>query len=669
MHSVIVFGVTSIVFQLLFFREFLGSVTGNELTVSLLLFLWLALNGLGAIVGGKVRAGPALQKGLHGLAIALPFLILILLRATRNLVFTAGQEPDIFPFLAYAMFLLAPFCLLNGLFIPVVYGIYRRAGRPAPVYIADNIGDMAGGLLFSLFLIRMPDPFLVFLITGGLNLFSLVRLKGNRLLLLCAAALLLLSPFLDLNRRTSAFLFPGLRLEKQVNSKYGLIRLFTRGDERIIMENSDVVAYADNVVLREELTHFPLIQHENVRRVLVVSGGLSGVLEEVRKYGPDSIDYVERDPEIIRAGRAARFLPEPTADVNEILMDGREYVEHTDRRYDAILLCLPPPETLKDNRFYTAEFFGALKKRLNARGVAAFTLPGIAGYIGPETREILGTLKATLKGHFSHVMFYPGTHTIVVASDAPLARDLASLPPPPGIQTKFFNQDYLKGYLTPFRMEMVNRQPGLRINRDFRPVLFLVFQKVYLKEFGFRWALLFVPLAVLFAFFFMLRDWKPFAVFSTGLAVTAAEIFFFTAFEIYYGTLFYALSFMVTVFLAGLSLGYFAGTKTGAIGPLLNEGLIIAFILLAAGVTYTPGKYFILPLLFVLAFLAGLQFVRLLTPTQDQFSRLFGADFLGGALGALIMGTFLFPALGPLFSLLTLAGIKMVSFYVVARKS
>ena len=396
MHSVIVFGVTSIVFQLLFFREFLGSVTGNELTVSLLLFLWLVLNGLGAIIGGKIRAGPALQKGLHGLAIVLPFITLILLRATRNLVFTYGQEPDIFPFLAYAMLLLSPFCLLNGLFIPMVYGIYRRAGLPAQVYIADNIGDMAGGLLFSLFLIRIPDPFLVFLITGGLNLFSLARLKANRAVLLCAAAPLFLSPFLELNRWTSVFLFPGLRLEKQVNSKYGLIRVFTRGDERVIMENSDVVAYPDNVALREELTHFPLTQHENVRRVLVVSGGLSGILEEVRKYGPDSIDYVERDPEIIRIGRAARFLPEKTADVNEILMDGREYIEHTDRRYDCILLCLPAPETLKDNRFYTVEFFGALKKRLNARGILAFTLPGIANYIGPEMQEILGTVKATL---------------------------------------------------------------------------------------------------------------------------------------------------------------------------------------------------------------------------------------------------------------------------------
>ena len=46
-------------------------------------------------------------------------------------------------------------------------------------------------------------------------------------------------------------------------------------------------------MLNEEAVHFAMLQRPNPENVLLVSGGLSGQITELRKYGKISIDYVE----------------------------------------------------------------------------------------------------------------------------------------------------------------------------------------------------------------------------------------------------------------------------------------------------------------------------------------------------------------------------------------
>jgi len=48
--------------------------------------------------------------------------------------------------------------------------------------------------------------------------------------------------------------------------------------------------------------------------------------------------------------------------------DARRYIKTTTKKYDAILIDLPDPDTFQINRFFTEEFF-ALSKRILNKGV------------------------------------------------------------------------------------------------------------------------------------------------------------------------------------------------------------------------------------------------------------------------------------------------------------
>jgi hypothetical protein len=85
-------------------------------------------------------------------------------------------------------------------------------------------------------------------------------------------------------------------------------------------------------------------------------------------------------------------------------------------------------------------------------------------------------------------------------------------------------------------------------------------------------------------------------------------------------------------------------------------------------ITLHQARILVPILLFISAFFLGCQFAMLLKNKPGSFAGLFGADFLGGSLGALFMGTLLFPVLGPLYAVLTLAGLKIISYFIGVKK-
>ena len=76
-----------------------------------------------------------------------------------------------------------------------------------------------------------------------------------------------------------------------------------------------------------------------------------------------------------------------------------------------------------------------------------------------------------------------------------------------------------------------------------------------------------------------------------------------------------------------------------------------------------PLRFCIAPLLFIQACLAGYQFASVLKDHQGPFAQLYGADLIGGAMGALVFGVLLFPLFGAAGAVLTLVGVKILSLY------
>ena len=95
--SIIGTGISSIAVQLVTIREFLSQFHGNEITISLVLFVWLLLTGLGSLIAKPLKRSSLTIYSLLTLLIALwPLLQIILIRGFRETLFIHGASPGFY---------------------------------------------------------------------------------------------------------------------------------------------------------------------------------------------------------------------------------------------------------------------------------------------------------------------------------------------------------------------------------------------------------------------------------------------------------------------------------------------------------------------------------------------------------------------------------------------
>ena len=98
--SIIGTGVSSVTTQLLTIREYLTQFHGHEITISLVLFCWLLITGLGSLAAKAIKHP---SRGLYTLLILVialwPLLQLIGIRTLRETFFTHGVSPGFYPIL------------------------------------------------------------------------------------------------------------------------------------------------------------------------------------------------------------------------------------------------------------------------------------------------------------------------------------------------------------------------------------------------------------------------------------------------------------------------------------------------------------------------------------------------------------------------------------------
>ena len=117
--SVIGTGVSSVAIQLITIREFLTQFHGNEITISLVLFSWLLLTGLGSLLANLFkRPSLGLYSFLTLLMAVWPLLQLLIIRVLRERVFIHGVSPGFYPIFAYILATTLLYCLLLGFILP-----------------------------------------------------------------------------------------------------------------------------------------------------------------------------------------------------------------------------------------------------------------------------------------------------------------------------------------------------------------------------------------------------------------------------------------------------------------------------------------------------------------------------------------------------------------------
>ncbi len=727
--AVFALGASCVITQLVLMRELFSAFAGNELVLGVALGNWLLLMGLGAALG---RWAPRIQEPFGVLAALLVFTAIlppaqvVALRGLRSLLFLRGAEFGVSATVLVSFVVLLPYCLAAGFLLALACrllvqgGDERGAGR---VYVADSLGSIAGGALFSFALVRWLDHCALLSVPAVLNLvvafWLAVRMRtrreaGSAWLLasapLLAVGLLALVLFANPDAASTALQFPGQRVLFRGNSPYGRLVVTDTAGQINFLENGLAVASTPNIEAAEETAHYALAQRPGARRVLLVSGALSGAAREILRYGVGELDCVELDPLVIAAGR--RFLPQEFADpwLRVVTTDARRFVRRTRATYDIVILALPDPTTAQINRFFTAEFFAETKRILVPGGVLAFAVGRYENYVSPGLRRLLSCARQTAARSFRNVVLIPGGRVYFLASDGPVHADIAATLDRLRLRTRLVNRNYLAALLAPDRLADVNRaaaQPA-PVNRDFSPRLYLLSLRHWASQFQMGFGVLQIILVVLFGVYLARLRGPALTIFASGFGAASLEMVLLLGLQILAGSLYQQVGLVVTLFMTGLAVGAFVANRSlasvadesgagfqpvsqrsdrrslrapraealgclafaiAALAALLPVWLLTLDRLGRAGAGNFVVPAVIGGMTLILAALVGAQFplANAASGTPEAAARLYTADFVGACLGALLPSTLLVPLFGVAGACWLTAGLNLLGGFAVWR--
>jgi spermidine synthase len=639
-----------------------------------------------------------------------PLLIaqMVLLRGIRIILGTTpGAYVDFGNTVLTVVLIPTFFCPLAGLLFTLGTRLMlERHGTAGQAYFFESCGAVVGGLLVSFVFIHLLSVFQVILSLGVLAFTSASHLmwdgqKHHRSLFLPLAIALgavALAGGIALDRWTLSWQWHDM--VSYAESPYGRLTVQARDGQRAFYTNG-LLSFETQSTFPEEVAHFPLLAHPHPRHVLLIGGGVAGNLREILKHPIQHVTYVELDPQVITMARAhlppseAKMLEEPR--VRVILSDGRHYVANAPKHsFDVIILDLPPPTTGSLNRFYTREFFAQVRQALRPDGLFALGLPSAENYWSPELMRRNLSVYETLKTAFPRLLaLTSGDHLFFLATPGSFPMNAAAMSErliARAIQTRQVTPSYIEYVFSNDRFTADQQRLAsgrtVRLNEDLVPICYYYDLALWLSRFYpavgelferaglINLAWLSLPWVLIVLLTRYRRHWAvPVAIAGVGLAHMMLQVVILIAFQTEHGTVYSSVGMVVTAFMAGLAAGSALGnrltrlwerrgtTRTGtaqnATARSVRFGLIgiqmgvIGLSGLLVGLLWLP--YEIPAVAFgVLAAAAGcitgaafpLAVLALGEYTASAAGWLYGADLVGGALGAGLGTTLLLPLLG-----------------------
>ena len=742
--SLIGMGLTALLTQVIVTRELLASFYGNELSIGLILVDWLLLVALGTGLAGRLASRLRLGYGAFAatqafLAVLLPLSVYIARRIGGGSAFP-GQVIGPLPTLYLAGMTLLPCCAILGAQFGLACVLVTRPRVPetapeargaAPaegpghgaaqvgrIYVLEAGGAVVGGLVFHFWLAGHVQSMTALGAAGALNAALAVWLVLERLSAARRAALAGLAASLGLAVAAAALVprfasaleraslrarWRGYQLVDATNSRYGALAITRSGSQLSFFHDGLLAFTSEDDLANEELAHLSMLEAPDPRRVLFISGGLGGALGEVLKHGVHSVDYIELDSKEVEL--AARYLPPPLASV---LRDPRVRIHPIDGRvfvrraspdsYDAVIVNVPDPSTGMLNRFYTEEFFREVARVLAPRGIVCVDLTTAEAGPTGERRLLYASVLKALKAVFPDVVvlvpvtksraFLFGCPRSGVLSQDPavLAHRLAER----RVTGAFVSPGWVGQQMLPqpawdlFVMS-VERESDAATNRDFRPVSYQYWLRLWLRQYSpeaaealahaggwAKWVWAAPALALLLALT-LGRRWRRYdsttaiwLLAGIGFVEMGLQLMVLFSFQTVAGYLFHQIGILTTLFMAGLAVGGEVGRRIvrrgrRAVAAAFAGGLP-GLLLVCGAMPWLVGhapvgtealKIVLGALSLVIGVLGGLAYapaVSLATMHAGEAGRagagLYAADLVGGALGAILVSVLVLPALG-----------------------
>ncbi len=610
--ALMLIGFSAVVGQFVLMRELMMVFNGNEMSLGILLATWLFWTAAGSMMCGCVTpSGSSARRTVAALecllGISLPLTIWALRLSKGFFQTVPGELVGPLPALLASLVCLSVFCVAAGaLFVAAARMVSVESavdGRAAVsfAYLMEAAGSAAGGVIASLVLLRLLEPFQIAGVVLVLNLWMagvlLLRMRRRQVLVAAAAAALTaifllarVAPWIESS--ALAHEWRGFHLLESRDSIYGNLAVTETGNIRSLYENGLIVANSPDESAAEESVHYALLEHPAPRRILLIGDGASGsVAEALRHPTIERIDLVELDPALIRVAR--EFFPAESAPlfsdprVHLHYADGRAYLRSARDTFDVIVVNAPDPQTAQLNRFYTVEFFRSARDHLAPGGLLALQLRSSEETISPDLGKFLRCIRRTLGEVFPSVVAIPGE---TIHFFAAMRTDLLTDDPHvlvARLLLRNLRTRYVREYFIPFRM-MPDRMAEVRdqlqplattqINRDFSPIAYYFNVVLWSAQFKPDYAawlrsaeharfavILGVVLIILLSVTALLafvpareqraRAAAACSMAATGFTLMALQIFLLLAFQSIYGYVYHQLAILIALCMAGIALG------------------------------------------------------------------------------------------------------------------
>ena len=629
-------GFSSMVAQIILFREMMVAFYGNELCLGVMLSVWLFWVGVGSYLGNRI-AGPKkysiLKLSIWYFLISLATLTtIILIRFSKQILGTAPAEiVGFFPMFLFAFVVMSFLCLVLGITFVLNSKLCifeeTRTFLVNRVYLWESLGAGAGGFLVTFILIPYISNFDIAILIFSINLiFCALLLSPDRkkwiqaLMWAAAIVIILIFSVFGLGKSMDSYsarkVWRSLPLIYSTDTKYGNISVTKQYEQVTFYENGLMLFSYPDVSTAEEAVHFALLEHPFPRKLLLIGGGLGGALSQALKYDSLTIDYVELDPQLIGTGEM--FLPVGETQslrnsrVNIHYMDGRLFVKEKLKQnlrvhYDVIILNLPDPFTAQLNRFFTVEFFEMVRSILDRGGVFSFRVSSAENYISPELGLYLSSFYRTLNTCFAEVKVLPGSNNIFLASNETGVlfdnwQTLSARLKRRGIFTQYVNENFLPDRLSPARIEYLRdaiSQSSGKENHDLKPVCYFYNSVLWSKQFKSleKPFLIFVShirpgwligiIVLVFSLVFLPRRFRGWqlpdlaldTILVTGFTSILVEIIVVLSFQVFYGYVYSMIGLIFTLFMLGLTIGAYIIQRLASTRRIGFKWLVITQLL------------------------------------------------------------------------------------------
>lgn len=689
-YGLFLLGFLSMISQVVFIREFLNVLAGNELIIGMVLSVWMLITGWGAYTGRSynIQSFSFLRSVVMLVILSfLPLFMICLLYIFRYSMFSPGILIGVLMSLFIVVLFLFPVCFLSGYLFTIFSSLFcRLSGKNylGKAYAFESTGSLIGGLFFGFVLSYFFNSFQIFALTSAATCFTIVwlfdssQINKKILFLSGGIAVLFIVFFFHPEKYLKKYIYPNQQIVMDKGTRYENITVTKQSGQFNFYGNNSLLFYTENKSWAEEAVHYAMIQHSHPSRILLISGGMAGMINEILKYNVSEITYLEINPGIFRFKKYLSSLKNYQNKINVIKEDIRTYLTRNRDIYDVIILNLPPPSTIGLNRFYTVDFYNVIRNHCDENSVVCTSLPSTLNYAGKESLTENAILWKTLGVKFKHRLLITGGKNYFLSSQSSLNPKITQMIKQRDIKTQYVNEYYMDDDLMISRSNiLVSGFPSeAKVNHDFSPSLFLAEINTWLSHFGIVYYFL-ISLPLLFFIFGIFRqNGISVGLYTGGFSSASLEIVLLLIYQIIFGSIYSSISLFFAVFMGGLVLGSLWKCKKDYFMKRyvrLQFLLAIYAVFLPLLIIWTDhisGHGVLLRLLFLIlilipSFITGNEFYLSSGMRKKSYRELSGksysTDLFGSAIGSFLTSIALIPLLGLIWTCFILAILNIFS--------